>query len=270
MRLKVGMVFGVTLAVVALLPASALAQSDLTITKADSADPVSVGNEFTYSVTVTNNGPDAATDVEVVDTLPNEVDFVSASQGCTTQGSKRVICAIGTLAGGASVTVEIRVRAVRDGQTTNTATVSSTPEDSNPGNNEASEQTTIQEGRVVACAGQAATVIGTPGADTLSGTEGRDVIAALGGNDRIFGLEGRDIICGGRGSDVIKGQGARDRVKGGPDDDRIRGAGGDDRLAGNGGDDNIGGGAGDDALRGGNGTDVCRGGPGRDSRRGCE
>jgi uncharacterized repeat protein (TIGR01451 family) len=270
MRLTVGMVFGVALAVVALVPASALAQSDLTIAKTDSADPVTVGDEFTYSVTVTNNGTDAATSVEVVDMLPNEVEFVSASQGCTLQGSKRVSCSLETVTGGASETVEIRVRAIRDGQATNTATVSSTPADSNPDNNEATHETTIQEGPAPACAGETATVVGTPGADTLTGTDQRDVIKALGGNDRIFGLEGRDIICGGRGTDVIKGQGASDRVKGGPDDDRIRGKEGNDRLAGNGGNDNIGGGPGDDALRGGSGTDTCRGGPGRDTRRGCE
>src|SRR5918992_2963363 len=83
MRLTVGMAFLAALAIAALVPASALAQSDLTITKNDSADPVSVGSEFTYSISVTNNGTDAATNVEVVDTLPSEVDFVSAtpSQG---------------------------------------------------------------------------------------------------------------------------------------------------------------------------------------------
>jgi uncharacterized repeat protein (TIGR01451 family) len=273
MRLTVGMAFLAALAIAALVPASALAQSDLTITKNDSADPVSVGSEFVYTLTVANSGPDAATDVEVIDTLPNEVDFVSATpeQGsCELQGSRRVNCALGSLASGDSATVQIRVRASRDGQATNTATVSSTPADSDEANNEDTEQTSIQEPPTATCAGETATVIGTPGADRLTGTDGRDVIRAFGGNDRIFGLEGRDVVCGGRGSDVIKGHGGGDRVKGGPDDDRIRGKEGNDRLAGNGGNDNIGGGPGDDALRGGSGTDTCRGGPGRDTRRGCE
>jgi uncharacterized repeat protein (TIGR01451 family) len=271
MRVTVGKVLGATLAAAAVLPASAFAQSELTVTKADSADPVAVGSEFNYEITVSNTGSEPATNVELVDVLPNEVDFVSASQGCQTQGAKRVECALGTLASGASTTIEIRVRATRDGQATNTATVSSTPADQNPNNNEATQQTTIQEGPTpTMCAGQAATIVGTPGANTLTGTDQRDVIAALGGNDTILGLEGRDIICGGPGTDVIKGQGDGDRVKGGPDDDRIRGADGDDTLAGNGGNDNIGGGPGDDALRGGSGTDVCRGGAGRDTRRGCE
>jgi uncharacterized repeat protein (TIGR01451 family) len=271
---KLGLAVGAGVALVALWPASAVAQTaDLSITKTDSADPVSVGSEFTYSLTVSNAGPDGATGVEVVDMLPNEVDFVSAtpSQGtCELQGSKRVTCALGAIASGASASVEIRVRAARDGQAANTATVSGTPADSNQANNEDTEQTVVQEGPAATCAGQTANVVGNPGANTLTGTDQRDVIAAFGGNDTILGLDGRDIVCGGGGDDVIKGQGDGDRAKGGPGDDRIRGADGDDTLAGNGGNDNIGGGLGDDALRGGNGTDTCRGGPGRDTRRGCE
>jgi uncharacterized repeat protein (TIGR01451 family) len=265
---------GATLAVAALWPASALAQTaDLSIDKTDNADPATVGSEFAYSLTVANAGPDAANGVEAVDTLPNEVDFVSAtpSQGtCALQGSKRLTCSLGSLASGGSATVEVRVRAVRDGQAVNTASVTGSPTDSNRADNEDSEQTTIQEPGAATCAGQTADVVGTVGPDTLSGTGGRDVIAGLGGDDVIVGLEGRDVICGGRGEDTIKSGGDADLVRGGGDGDRVRGAEGDDILAGNGGDDNLGGGVGDDALKGGPGTDRCAGGPGSDIRRGCE
>ena len=273
MSITVGKVLGATLAVMALLPATALAQADLSIDKSDSADPATVGSEFTYTLAISNAGPEGATGVEVVDNLPNEVDFVSAtaSQGtCELQGSKRVNCALGSLAGGASATVEIRVRATRDGQASNTASVSGTPADSNPANNEDTEQTTIQEPGPATCAGETATVVGTAGADTLAGTDRRDVIAGLGGDDTITGLDGEDIICGASGHDTIKAGGDGDLVKAGGGRDRVRGAGGDDILAGNGGNDNLGGGAGDDALKGGNGTDRCSGGPGADIRRGCE
>ena len=265
---------GALIAALALWPASAFAQTaDLSIDKTDSADPVTVGSEFTYSLAVANAGPDAATGVEIVDTLPNEVDFVSAtpSQGtCDLQGSKRVNCALGSLASGGSANVQIRVRAQRGGQATNTASVSGTPADSNQGNNEDTEQTTIQEPAPVMCAGEAATVFGTTGADTLTGTDKRDVIAGLGGDDTITGLDGQDLICGGAGNDTIKSGADGDRVKGGGGSDRVRGADGDDVLAGNGGDDNLGGGPGDDTLKGGNGTDRCKGGAGTDTRRGCE
>jgi uncharacterized delta-60 repeat protein len=84
------------------------------------------------------------------------------------------------------------------------------------------------------CAGQAATIVGTRGADTLRGTRGPDVIAARGGNDRVVGARGNDVVCGGRG---------RDRLSGG------RGA---------------------DVLLAGAGRDRCKGGPARDRARGCE
>jgi uncharacterized repeat protein (TIGR01451 family) len=273
-RVTVGKILGMMLAVAALLPASAFAQAaDLSIDKSDIADPVNVGSEFVYTLAIANAGPDGATGVEVVDTLPNEVDFVSVtpSQGtCDLQGSKRVNCALGSLASGGSATVQVRVRAARDGQATNMATVSGTPADSNQANNEDTEQTTIREPAPVSCGGETANVIGTEGPDTLTGTDKRDVIAGLGGDDGITGLDGADVICGGHGTDVIKAGGDRDLVKGGGNDDRVRGAGGDDILAGNGGDDNLGGGRGDDAIKGGPGNDRCAGGPGRDRRRGCE
>jgi uncharacterized repeat protein (TIGR01451 family) len=144
-----GKVLGATMVLCALWPASAFAQTaDLSIGKADSADPVTTGSEFVYTLTTSNAGPATATGVEAVDTLPNEVDFIAAtpSQGsCDLQGAKRVNCSLGSLATGGSATVQIRVRAVRDGQATNTASVSGMPADPNQANNEATQRTTIQE-----------------------------------------------------------------------------------------------------------------------------
>ncbi|MDH4171059.1 MAG: hypothetical protein OEW42_15850 [Acidimicrobiia bacterium] len=142
------------------------------------------------------------------------------------------------------------------------------------------------------CAGKAATIVGTTGADTLTGTPGRDVIVAGAGNDTIVGLEGADIICAGPGRDTIEagpggdrvlagrgddrvdsGAGA-DTVRGGSGDDDLWGRGGDDRLLGNDGDDTIHAGhgddvsfahAGDDHVLGNDGDDTLRGGPGNDT-----
>src|SRR5207247_11469347 len=50
-------------------------QADLSIVKTDSPDPVQSGQELTYTLTVTNNGPDVATDTVVTDSLPSRVTF---------------------------------------------------------------------------------------------------------------------------------------------------------------------------------------------------
>jgi hypothetical protein len=66
------------------------------------------------------------------------------------------------------------------------------------------------------CAGQFATIVGTPGKDRLRGTRFADVIVGLGARDRILGLRGKDRLCGGKGRDLIRGGGGRDQVRGGP------------------------------------------------------
>ena len=82
--------------------------ANLALTKSDSADPVSINNSFTYTLTVTNNGPDDATNVSLVDTLPADVDWQSAtpSQGsCVHSGEPlggTVTCTLGTIANGAN------------------------------------------------------------------------------------------------------------------------------------------------------------------------
>ena len=58
---------------------AATPHADLSITKGDAPDPVAAGSSLTYTLTVPNGGPDAAAAVEVSDTLPAGVSFVSAS-----------------------------------------------------------------------------------------------------------------------------------------------------------------------------------------------
>ena len=55
--------------------------ADLQVLKTDSPDPVLVGNNVLYTVTVENNGPDDATGVILTDTLPADVTFVSSTPG---------------------------------------------------------------------------------------------------------------------------------------------------------------------------------------------
>ena len=117
--------------------------ADLSITKTDSADPVAVGGNLTYTVTMTNNGPSAATDVTLTDTLPGGVTFVSAmpSQG-TCSGTATVTCALGTISSGASATVAIVVTPTTAGTITNSASVTANETDPDTANN-FTTQTTV-------------------------------------------------------------------------------------------------------------------------------
>lgn len=84
--------------------------ADLQITKTASPDPVSVGQDLTYTLTVTNNGPNTATDVQVTDPLPAGVTWQSTatSQGsCVDPAPSVVNCALGDIANGASAIVTI-------------------------------------------------------------------------------------------------------------------------------------------------------------------
>ncbi|GAB5403266.1 MAG: SdrD B-like domain-containing protein [Aureliella sp.] len=128
-------------------------QIDLAITKTDSVDPAIRGNQLTYTLAVSNNGPSAATNVEVVDTLPAGVTFVSATGGTVTApsgGSNDVTVALGGLASGASqnVTITVTVDDAAAASITNSAIVRSTEStggfDTDTSNNSATEPTAIE------------------------------------------------------------------------------------------------------------------------------
>jgi len=61
---------------------------DLSVTKTVDRDPVWAGNDFTYTVTVTNNGDAEATGITLTDLIPDGLGYVShvASQGTYTPG----------------------------------------------------------------------------------------------------------------------------------------------------------------------------------------
>ena len=58
-------------------------QADLSVTKSASPSPAVAGNELTYTVVITNGGPDDATGVVMQDAVSVDLTFVSASAGCS-------------------------------------------------------------------------------------------------------------------------------------------------------------------------------------------
>jgi len=255
--------------------------ANLRLTKTDSPDPVTAGQTLTYTVTVFNNGPDGATKVTMVDTLPNSVDFISAtpSAGNCIQKARKVTCNLGaigtaTQANVTTPTVSIQVRPTRAGSITNSATVSSAENDPAKANNTDTATTKVNAAASPpaqpTCRGVAATIVGTAGDNNLVGTGGRDVVLARAGDDVILTDGGRDLVCAGRGHDIVRSGGRGDRVFGGGGPDKLVGGAGADVLHGNGGRDRLLGGRAPDLMVGGRGFDVCRGGPGDDEDRSCE
>jgi len=120
--------------------------ADLSISKIDSPDPVALGTNLTYTITVTNSGPTAAPGVTVTDTLPGGVTFVSASatQGTCGQSGGTVTCNLGSINNGAIAGVVIVVKPTATGTITNTASVSSNAPDPNLSNNSSTASTSVE------------------------------------------------------------------------------------------------------------------------------
>ena len=123
--------------------------ADLAIVKTDSVDPVAAGAQYSYTLAISNGGPEAASGVIVSDVLPASLSFVSASGSgfsCNTAGAA-VNCTLGTdLAAGASASVVIAVRAPTEGQSiSNEGAVTAATSDPNQANNRSTQNTQIND-----------------------------------------------------------------------------------------------------------------------------
>lgn len=121
-----------------------VARADLSVTAAAAPDPVTVGNNLTYTMTIANAGPDPATNVILTDALPAGAAFVSAtaSQG-SCSGSGPVTCSLGGLASGSSATVTLIVAPTLVGTASVTASVAASETDPNTANNTATVAATV-------------------------------------------------------------------------------------------------------------------------------
>ena len=115
-------------------------RADMSVDKTDSPDPVAEGQTLTYKVVVKNNGPSDAASVSLNESIPSEVTFVSAlpvPQG-TCSGSGPVICNLGSVVSGNSITITVTTTAKLVANVpkniSNTATVSTTTTDPTPAN----------------------------------------------------------------------------------------------------------------------------------------
>lgn len=136
--------------------------ADLAVTKTGSPNPVATGSNLTYIITVTNNGPDAATGVTLRDTLPAGGTLISAipSQGSCSGAT----CVFGALNKGASATLTIVIIPTAAGTLSNAATATENENDPDAANNLAAANITV-------------TAAPSPGGGTTTGNGGGCFIA---------------------------------------------------------------------------------------------
>ncbi len=89
------------------------ARANLSVSKSDTPDPATAGNQLYYDITVTNHGPDDATNVAVQDVLPAGVDYVTNDiappNGCVEAPAGTLTCTLGDIKNGQSKTFRIKV-----------------------------------------------------------------------------------------------------------------------------------------------------------------
>ncbi|MEA2563858.1 MAG: uncharacterized protein QOH06_5362 [Acidobacteriota bacterium] len=137
----------------AVLPGIAQAQADLQVVKVDGTDPVAAGNAQSYTITLTNAGPDDAQFVSLEDDLPADTTFISLSEPpgwtCTTPpvGSGGLVsCSIDTLGLTSEIftlTVLFDVGLTPGTTVTNEATASSETAEGNEGDETGSASTLV-------------------------------------------------------------------------------------------------------------------------------
>lgn len=224
-------------------------EADLSVEKADSPDPVTEGQQLTYTLSVKNGGPDAAQNVMVGDLLPDGVSFesVNASQGSCSEDEGNVTCALGILVNQQTATVTIAVTPTHAGEIQNIAQVASPAVDPETDNSSDLETTDVRP-TPGPCDGGRLGEDGENGDDELIGTNGPDRIRGLGGDDLIRGKRGPDCLNGDEGGDEVRGGRGRDELWGGDGDDEF--------FAVQGGNDTIHCGAGDDRVHAGRNDSV--------------
>jgi len=134
--------------------ATVTAFADLGVAKSGPATVVA-GTNASYTITVTNNGPSDASAAQLTDVLPANTTFVSLAQNsgptasCTAPaagGTGSVSCSWASLVNGATATFTLVLKSAPTtpaGPLTNTASVTTTANDPNAGNNSSSSTATI-------------------------------------------------------------------------------------------------------------------------------
>ena len=146
-------------------------EADLSIAKSADRQQARAGQEVTYTLTITNNGPSTAMNVRVADNLPTEMIFVSAQHnGVYYQESHTIEWMLGNMEQGETIAIDIAVTLHDDTpegiSVINYANVSGDISDPNPVNNTAVHILTVTGPRA-----DLAVTKTTPESNTRAGEE---------------------------------------------------------------------------------------------------
>jgi uncharacterized repeat protein (TIGR01451 family) len=222
-------------------------EADLNLTSVDGPDPLQVGSDVTYTITLTNQGPDDAQDVSMTQELPVGLVTLSmvSTQGTCSVSGVTVTCEVGDM-GATPVTITIVGTGTKKGTKATSTSVTSSTTDPDPSDNSVAGSTKFT--------GKSCTLVGTQGKDTIYATEGDDVICGLGKNDALWAYGGNDVLYGGEGDDNLRAGEGDDNSWGGNGEDFVTSI---DSVSGN------------DTLNGGPGIDDCNADP-EDKLKTCE
>ncbi|MCA2656841.1 CARDB domain-containing protein, partial [Microcystis sp. M061S2] len=109
--------------------------SDLSVTRTDATGAVALGQQYTYALTVTNNGPSTANNLILTENLPSGVNVISATAKVNTNSSGVVTANLGSLNSGDTITVNLTVSSFVAGDLISTTNVSGNENDFNSSNN---------------------------------------------------------------------------------------------------------------------------------------
>ncbi len=121
----------------------AVTSAALTLSMSTTQNSVLAGSDLTYSISVSNTGPGAASGVQVTLPLESGVQYESSSWPTVAESDGQVVATVGAIADSGDVSFTITVAPFTAGQLTETATVTSTSINPNSANDSAAVNTTV-------------------------------------------------------------------------------------------------------------------------------
>jgi uncharacterized repeat protein (TIGR01451 family) len=115
------------------------------LSQSPSIDPAKVGNNLTYTINITNNGPEPIERLDFTDTLPSTVNIISLTPEETCDWGPEIAgCYFDDIASGESKTITVTVTPTSVGTITNKVELRSSTPNINSANNSSTINTLVK------------------------------------------------------------------------------------------------------------------------------